>query len=323
MNFYTIGHVTEDIVPRSHVSGAVVYSAVAAMKLGFRAHIITKIPQKHPYVRQLEKMGIVVYPLPIRQSNIKKGLTSFKNFFSKDGNREQVVTDTQERITVEDLDFFPSFPDNSVILIASVVAEVEEALFPILEKLGYFTATPQGYFRKIQKSGKVKQIVWRKISSLSYSRITVFSEEDITINNSGFSRKLLLERLIMHSSVTVLTCGRNGSLVYKNTPKEPIRIKAFELSSNEPVNLSGAGDVYATAFIIHFLQYQDLKEAALFASLYASLKIAEKEKLGGIGASTVPSLLTIKKFICGNKSRIGNFLRSNNSKILRVPHFPS
>jgi sugar/nucleoside kinase (ribokinase family) len=73
--FVAIGHVVNDSAPEDHLGGGVAYSAVAARRLGYEAHVITKCPPDHRYVADLKQMGVDVHPLPTRRDTI----TSFDN----------------------------------------------------------------------------------------------------------------------------------------------------------------------------------------------------------------------------------------------------
>src|SRR5262249_2329259 len=120
--FVAIGHVVNDTVPKDHLGGAVAYSAVAARRLGYETHIITKCSPDHPYVTDLKEMGVQVHPLPTRLDRI----TSFHNVYDQNDRRKQRVTDVQEPISLAD---FPSFPhtilNDATVLVAAVIGEVD------------------------------------------------------------------------------------------------------------------------------------------------------------------------------------------------------
>src|SRR5579871_4112428 len=143
--FVTIGHIVNDTEPTDHLGGGVSYSAIAAARLGYEAHIITKCPANHPYIKQLESMGVRVHVLPSSLQNI----TTFQNVYDAKGRRTQRLLAQQETIGISD---FASFPKgilhDATILVAVVVSEVETALYPLLAAEGILSIAPQGYFRK-------------------------------------------------------------------------------------------------------------------------------------------------------------------------------
>ncbi|QQG43995.1 MAG: hypothetical protein HYW86_03985 [Candidatus Roizmanbacteria bacterium] len=130
-NFYAIGHIVNDLGP-PHLGGGVPYTGVAAQRLGFKTHIITKCPPNHPYIKELESYGIIVHRLPVRNPQFENKITSGTNIYDDQGNRQQIKSEIQEDITVEDLKNFPNISSGSVILVAVDVGEVDTKLFPIL-----------------------------------------------------------------------------------------------------------------------------------------------------------------------------------------------
>lgn len=271
-NFVALGHIVNDTFPKNHLGGSVSYAAVTALRLGYNTTIITKAPQNHPYIKSLQKMGISVHILP---SNLNT-ITSFQNIYDTKGKRSQTLLDKQENITLKDLSFFPRhILRDAVILVAPVIYEVSMDLFPILAKMGFLAITPQGYFRKIDKAGKVHQIKWRGFEKyLREASIAIFSEEDINIEGK-IDTDLL--NMIKKQVLTVLTRGEKGATVFNNA--QTISTKAFTLADNELVDFTGAGDTFATAFLIKYIETKDLKQSNIFANFYAANKIKSKNYL--------------------------------------------
>jgi len=159
-NFYAIGHITCDLLPYSHVSGGTTNSAITAQHLGFQATIITKCPTKHPYIREIEKTGVKVYNLPIKNGYFKDKNTTFKNVYAKNDRRTQYLSETQETISVDDLTSFPKLQQDSVLLVSPVLKEVDTKMFSYLRKFGKLCVAAQGYYRTPLTSGKIKKTIW-------------------------------------------------------------------------------------------------------------------------------------------------------------------
>jgi hypothetical protein len=157
IKFVAVGHIVNDIAPHDHLGGGVSYSAIAAQRLGHEAHIITKCPPDHPYIADLQHMGVRVHALPTKLDTI----TSFENIYDQDGKRTQRVREVQEPITRADLPFFPqNLLKDATVLIAPVIHEVDMDLYPVLARSKMLAVAPQGYFRALNPDGKVTQERW-------------------------------------------------------------------------------------------------------------------------------------------------------------------
>ena len=307
--FVSLGHIVNDIQPANHLGGSVSYTAVAAVRLGYEAHIITKCPKNHPYITLLENLGVQMHVLPSLNSTI----TTFNNIYDKQGERKQQSLQQQETITIED---FPLFPKkllaSAIIVVAPVIGEVDMALLPFLSKYGSIVVLPQGYFRTIQKDGTITPQEWNfDHKTVAKAEFVILSDKDIpedeTLNTS------FLERLKSLVNICVLTHGEKGSTIYTNTGET--NVTAFPLKENEIQDFTGAGDTYAATFITRYKQTKNIKEAALVASFYASLKIIG---FRGIGIDSIPTKTEIQQFISQNANRIRTYLKENDTSVVSL-----
>ncbi|MBP5182660.1 MAG: carbohydrate kinase family protein [Lentisphaeria bacterium] len=86
-------------------------------------------------------------------------------------------------------------------------------------------------------------------------------------------RKALMKLGGIGATVTGVTMGKEGSLALDG--EKILYCPAFPI---EPVDTTGAGDVYHAAFAVRYLETQDLMECMRFASAVSALKCL---KLGG------------------------------------------
>lgn len=308
-SFYAIGHLVEDLQPRPHIAGAVSYSAMVAKRLGYSAHIVTKCSPNHLYINKLSNTGLHIHLLPIRSAKSNEEIISFKNDFDESGRRKQVVAGQQEPISLEDLKNFPKIPRDAIVLVAPVINEVEASLLPMFSNNFNLAVTPQGYFRKVLPNGAVKQTPWKYLDVLKHSEAVILSDEDIDFDQKGGINKYYLKKLTNKSKSLILTRGSLGSIVYENRGKGTYNIKPFQLESREEINLSGSGDVYAASYLICVQQGASMKDAAVFASFYTALKIADIEQ-GQYGLATVPTIDKINGFVRENKERVESFFKT-------------
>jgi hypothetical protein len=281
--FVAIGHITDDINPKAHLGGGVSYSAVMAAKLGLEAHIITKCPPNHPYIKKLNGLGVTVHVLP-SSLNI---ITTFDNKYNLQGKRKQIVAEIQESISLKDKKNIPrKILKDSIIVVAPVTSsDVDVRLFPDFAKYGSLNIIPQGYFRKISKDGAVVQKKWKVFEKhISNIKIAVLGEEDI----------LLQPEIINKFPLVILTQGAKGATIYKKG-QEICKAKAFPLLRKELVDFEGAGDVFAAVFIIEMITNpEDIRAASVTANLFAAVKIAG---ISGIGVDSIPSREQVEEFL--------------------------
>jgi sugar/nucleoside kinase (ribokinase family) len=300
--FVAIGHVVNDSAPEDHLGGGVAYSAVAARRLGYEAHVITKCSPDHRYVADLKEMGVHVHPLPTRRDTI----TSFDNTYDGSGRRKQHVAELQESISLAD---FPSFPQevltDAIVLVAPVVGEVDVNLYPALARSTMLAVTPQGYFRKIDSDGTVLQRKWEGFEdALRHARVTVFSDEDVAIVSENPDE--VLETIGKVCPLVALTLGPMGVLICEGG--KSIHVGAFPLADEETNDLTGAGDTFAAALITELARGIGSKAAAVSAAFFAALKIAAK----GRGIGTIPTLDDVERFRTANQQRVQGFLKEQN-----------
>ncbi len=301
--FVAIGHIVDDTEPYHHLGGGVAYSAVAAAKLGYTCYIITKCPENHQYIKELETLGVTVFRLPSK----KETITSFSNVYDSEGRRKQKVLEKQELVTVADLGAFPKdILKEAIILVSAVIGEVDLSLFSYLAQQGTLALTPQGYFREVGKNSDVRQKEWSGFENyLQQVEFTFVSEEDLYINNSFDSN--LLQKLNMVTPLNVLTKGEKGATVFSGNTT--IYLTAFHLKNEETKDPTGAGDTFATVFITHYIKNKDLKQAGVAACFYAALKIMG---FGGIGIDSIPEKEQIVSFIKNNPERVLAYLEANS-----------
>ena len=123
---------------------------------------------------------------------------------------------------------------------------------------------------------------------------------DILITSEAFARSWTgendLERALVKLSdykprVLGCTMGENGSMVYDGG--KFIKCPAFKI---DPVDTTGAGDVFHTAFAVRYLETQDLYECQRFGAAVSAIKCG---KLGG--RAGIPSRAQVDEFLSSHK----------------------
>ncbi|MCK4287160.1 MAG: sugar kinase, partial [Candidatus Lokiarchaeota archaeon] len=115
-------------------------------------------------------------------------------------------------------------------------------------------------------------------------------EAEMLAGINGF-RKACQKLLEMGPKIIVLKQGKNGCTIY--TPDKPTGLHIMGFNVNE-VDPTGAGDTFAGAFIVGFLNGWDLKKIGIFSNAVGALKV---ESFGPIPDTTYEEVI---KFIEGS-----------------------
>jgi len=257
--FISIGHVTYDIYPGERlIGGSAVYSSLTACKLGLSTGIITSRGLDFSCDGLLKGISIA--------GSVSPQTTTFCNSYYQ-GKRKQIISDVANRIKKEQI---PKGWDKAKIVhICPVADEVDQEIFTIF-KDSLVGLTPQGLMRRWDEKGQVYSKKWMPILKVcSRVDVLIFSEEDI----ADFPE--VLEEYKSLINIVILTRGAEGSILYWRG-KEFI-FSAFKTEEKDP---TGAGDVFAAAFLIKYYQTDDPIESSRFANCIASFAVEGKGTAG-------------------------------------------
>jgi len=257
--FISIGHVTYDIYPGERlIGGSAIYSSLTACKLGLSTGIITSRGLDFSCDGLLKGITIA--------GSVSPQTTTFCNSYYQ-GKRKQTINDVANRIKKEQI---PKGWDKAKIVhICPVADEVDQEIFTIF-KDSLVGLTPQGLMRRWDEKGQVYPKKWMPVLKV-YSRVDVliFSEEDI----SAFPE--VLEEYKSLIDIVILTRGAEGSILYWRGKK--FIFSAFKTEEKDP---TGAGDVFAAAFLAKYYQTDDPIESSRFANCVASFAVEGKGTAG-------------------------------------------
>lgn len=261
-DFISIGHVTYDIYPEEKlIGGSAVYSSLTAHNLGLSTGIITSRGSDFSCDGLLKGINIV--------DSLSNYTTTFCNSYYQ-GERKQIINQVAGKIKVKQIP--EEWREPKIIHICPVVDEIDEEIEEILELFGdsLIGLTPQGLMRRWGRDGMVYSKKWVPTSDISSKvDVMIFSEEDI----ATFPE--VLEDYKSLIKIVILTRGEKGSILYWKG-KEFV-FSAFKTEEKDP---TGAGDVFAAAFLIKYYQTNDLIESSRFANCVASFTVEEKGVLG-------------------------------------------
>lgn len=274
--FLTAGHITQDIQPGGSFSlgGTVTFSAVTASRLGLTAAIVTCVGSQllAELPAQFPGIGLSVHPTP--------ATTTFVNRYH-DGFRIQYLRDRAESLHIEDV------PGNwrgaPIVLLGPVAQELPlefMALFP-RRPGAIIAATPQGWLRRWDSERRVWPTPWADAEQvLPLLDVLILSHDDLLpfADGNRAEADTILTDWSLKVSLLVATDGRHGATLFQHGVAE--RFPAYPSTEIDP---TGAGDVFAAAFLCHLYRHGDPREAVNFANCVASFSV---EQVGVAGIPT-------------------------------------
>lgn len=263
LQFLAIGHFTHDVTERGLIlGGAASYSSMAAKSLGLRAGVVSSVGKDFLHFGKFEGISLTLVETPDGNST-----TTFQNIYEM-GARRQILKSVSAPIHPEHI---PSdYLNTDIVYLCPVADEVHTSIARMFPS-SIVGVSPQGWMRQWDNQGRVSQRKWKYAADvLPYVDALIMSEEDI----SSFP-EVVYEYMNL-AKVMVITRGEKGSTLFHNG--QIIDFPAFPVHATDP---TGAGDVFAVAFLIEYNRTHDLHKASVFANCAASF-VVEKQGTEGI-----------------------------------------
>jgi sugar/nucleoside kinase (ribokinase family) len=256
----TVGHVTWDRRGQEDVlGGSASYASLAAQKLGWEVGALTSAGSDFDPARHLPASSVFV--------SRAAATTRFQNEYDAQGVRRQVLS-----ARAEDIDLTP-LPDTwrnpDALLLGPVAGELSG--FPVAAfEAGGVGAIAQGWLREVASDGSISAREWPTAArDLAGVHALFLSEFDLP-------RGAAARDFLQFVPIVVLTRGWEGVTLFTHDAARDIA----SLPRQE-VDPTGAGDVFAAAFLVRYHEVGDPEDACAFAACAASCVVE------GIGASTL------------------------------------
>lgn len=294
IDYLVIGHISKDLQPDGdyRLGGTVLYAALTARNLGKRVGVLTRTGMGDAeFDRRLREAlpGIEVIKQP------GAATTTFENVYD-DGHRQQYLHAWAWPLNLKLLP--ASWRQAAIIHLAPVACEIAESeAVPLLQERqgGLCGITPQGWLREWRdEGGKVFFHHWAEANRvLPLTNAIIFSEEDVaTMPEVG-------DELIHLTPIAAVTHGESGALIYQDGSLV-VQQPGFKVNELDP---TGAGDVFAAAFLCALHDTGDVNTAARFACAASALTVEQA------GLASVPTREQVLKRIqqgealCTSKSQ--------------------
>jgi len=267
INFLAIGHITHDLISNGfRLGGTVSFAAVTARRLGWRPGILTRASSEGlldgfagtnavdiiaPAGSPLAGIPVHLLPSPVS--------TTFTNVY-RDGRRTQVITARAEAVTPTNLP--AAWTDIPVVLLGPLVGEVPPAWTEAFPH-ALLGVTPQGWMRRWDAAGRVSPARWDNAASfLAKADVAILSREDVGGDDD------YIAELARQARMLIVTDGWHGATLYMDGAVH--RIAPRPATEIDP---TGAGDVFATSFLLRLAESGNALIAARFANVVASMSV--------------------------------------------------
>ncbi len=260
--FLVIGHIVQDLAPEEggaasswRLGGTASYAALLATRLGMDTAVLTAVGADMALEQALPGAEILRVPSPRS--------TQIRNLYTAAG-RVQYITQRASAIKAA------SLPEDwrraDIVLLGPVTGEVDDALAARFPQ-ALLGVCAQGWLREIGPDGRVRPLPpqrWRAETVLRPAHVLFVSDEDFPPS----SAEAVLTRWGRQVEVLAYTRAERGAEVCHRGAWR--HIDAFPVEAVEP---TGAGDVFAVAFLVRYRETGDPWEAARFATSAASFVV--------------------------------------------------
>lgn len=252
------------------LGGTATYAALAARNMGARVGVHTSAAYEPGLVETMR--GVMVARIPAEFT------TCFVNEY-RDGRRRQTIESLAEKLTYEQL--LPEWRNPPVVHLGPLNQEFDAGLVSRFPR-SLIGVTPQGWMRGWDEDGVVRPVPWEDAERVfARADVVIISEHDVT------DRSVILD-WASRARMLVVTKGARGCDVYRTDEERPYHSAAFK--SGTEVDPTGAGDVFAAAFLWHLHSSGgDWRTAADWANCVASFAVEKR------GVAGVPKLADVEK----------------------------
>lgn len=258
--FVAIGHLCCDILDGARtLGGSASYASLTAHRLGRSVGVVTATGGDFPFLEAFQGISI---------RNVGSTSTTVFHNSYRNGTREQVIQSVASPLRPDHI------PDEwataKIACLCPIADEVDPAILKRFDG-ALVGISAQGWLREWDESGRVKKKRWTDAESVApLADVIVFSELDLD------EPYAFAESISSLTPIVIVTQAARGAELFLEGKR--IHVPAYRIREIDP---TGAGDVFAAAFLVRFEQCMDAVDAARFACCAASF-VCEQEGTGGI-----------------------------------------
>ena len=232
MDFLSIGHVCHDLVAGGRVmGGAAAYGGLTAQALGCRVGVVTSGAAEDDWAAALPELAVHQIASP--------ATTIFEKVYS-DAGRVQTLHSDAGRIRAADVP--PLWTRAPMVMLGPIANEVDTDLIHLFSN-SLVGVGPQGWLRRWDERGRVYVGDWAAAAVvLPLAAVTFVSEEDL-------ADAAMLDHYRQLAGILVLTQGVRGCTVFGRG-----EARTFAAPAVATADPTGAGDIFAAAYLVRFHQ---------------------------------------------------------------------
>lgn len=271
-DFVIIGHITQDLLPDGSLSlgGTISYAATTAHRMGHGVGVVTSTGRDLDVAEALPFASIACHRAA--------ATTVFENIYL-DGERKQIIHQRAGLLRCEHIP--ETWKRAPIVHLGPLDQEIAEDIFHCFDDQVLIGVTPQGFLRQWDEQGHVSFIDWTpREAVLRRINVLVMSEQDVP-DPEG-----LVRDWGPFIDIIVVTRAERGAIVYHSG-----EACDYPARPAQQVDPTGAGDVFAAAFLIRLLETGDPCQAAHFANVVASFSIE------GPGVSGIPMRPQVEAYL--------------------------
>jgi sugar/nucleoside kinase (ribokinase family) len=283
--FVALGHVTRDLHADGSfaLGGTVTFAALTAARLGLSAGVVTSADAQLAALLPGALPDIALHILPATQS------TTFENHYQH-GFRTQYLRARSTDLRANDIP--APWLDADILLLGPLAQELHADMITLLPRRPgrLLAATPQGWLRRWDEDGRVWPTPWHDAEQiLPALDVLILSHDDLLpfADGNRSAADALLEHWSTLVPLLVATDGRHGASLFQHG-RVVARFPAYPAQEVDP---TGAGDVFAAAFLTHLYRYGDPALAIDFANCTAAFSIEQS------GIAGIPTLAQVEQRI--------------------------
>ncbi len=262
-----LGNVTRDVAPGSPdgftYGGTATFASLAASRLGRRTALVTAAAHEPGLAGVLRNVDVETVRSEVT--------TTFENIYAPNGRVQYVRAVAPPLVPANIPDAWRRAP---MVHFGPIAQELTHDLLEVFPSTALIGATLQGWLRAWSPdNGRVSPVAWRHAETyLDRLDVVTFSAEDLG------GDMVLVEEYATRARLAVVTENRHGCVVWQHGARR--RFPAYDVAEVDP---TGAGDVFATAFLLRYGETKDIETAAQFANCVASFVVE------GRGAEAIPT----------------------------------
>jgi sugar/nucleoside kinase (ribokinase family) len=221
--------------------------------------IVTSVAEDFPFLAKFRGIQIQSVPSP--------STTTFRNLYHN-GVREQFISGVAAPIGAGNVP--ASWAGAGIVYLCPIADEVMPDVQARFGESSLIGVGAQGWFREWDEGGRVRRKPWLQARSVARSvDAVIYSELDLD------EPYVFAEEMARLAPMVIVTQSSRGAELFVDRDRK--HIPAFPIKEVDP---TGAGDVFAAAFLVRYRETCDAVESAKFACCAASF-VCEREGVEG------------------------------------------